>query len=121
MKQILIADDHEVVRTGLRAIIETRADWMVCAEAADGKEVFLAQKCNLCHAVSSAGIEATTTNEKLKGPDLSTVEMPDAATLAAYLKQEEMIEGKKHKKKFTGSDEELNALIAWLQKEAAAG
>jgi hypothetical protein len=32
-----------------------------------------------------------------------------------------MIDGKKHKKKFTGSDEELNALIAWLQKEAAAG
>lgn len=91
------------------------------AEAADGKEVFLAQKCNLCHAVSSAGIEATTTNEKLKGPDLSTVEMPDAAALAAYLKQEEMIDGKKHKKKFTGSDEELSALIAWLQKEAAAG
>jgi DNA-binding NarL/FixJ family response regulator len=38
VKQILIADDHEVVRTGLRAIIETRADWIVCAEAADGKE-----------------------------------------------------------------------------------
>ena len=38
MKQILIADDHEVVRSGLRAIIETRADWIVCGEAADGRE-----------------------------------------------------------------------------------
>ena len=38
VKQILIADDHEVVRTGLRAIVETRADWIVCAEAADGKQ-----------------------------------------------------------------------------------
>jgi DNA-binding NarL/FixJ family response regulator len=38
MKQILIADDHEVVRTGLRAIIETRADWIVGGEAADGRQ-----------------------------------------------------------------------------------
>jgi DNA-binding NarL/FixJ family response regulator len=38
VKKILIADDHEVVRTGLRAIVEARADWIVCAEAADGKQ-----------------------------------------------------------------------------------
>ena len=37
MKQILIADDHEVVRTGLRAIIETHTDWIVGGEAADGR------------------------------------------------------------------------------------
>ncbi len=38
MLRILIADDHEVVRSGLRAIVETRADWAVVAEAADGKD-----------------------------------------------------------------------------------
>lgn len=38
MKQILIADDHEVVRSGLRAIIESRNDWMVSGEAVDGRE-----------------------------------------------------------------------------------
>jgi DNA-binding NarL/FixJ family response regulator len=38
VKQILIADDHEVVRSGLRAIIETRADWIVSGEAIDGRE-----------------------------------------------------------------------------------
>ena len=38
MKQILIADDHEVVRSGLRAIIETRTDWIVGGEAVDGRE-----------------------------------------------------------------------------------
>ena len=38
VKQILIADDHEVVRSGLRAIIETRADWAVCGEAVDGRD-----------------------------------------------------------------------------------
>ena len=36
--RILIADDHAVVRAGLRALLESRADWEVCAEAADGRE-----------------------------------------------------------------------------------
>jgi DNA-binding NarL/FixJ family response regulator len=38
VKQILIADDHEVVRSGLRAIIESHTGWAVSAEAANGKE-----------------------------------------------------------------------------------
>lgn len=36
--RILIADDHEVVRSGLRKILETQPGWEVVAEAADGKE-----------------------------------------------------------------------------------
>ena len=39
MTRILIADDHEVVRSGLRAILEAHAGWEVVAEACDGKEV----------------------------------------------------------------------------------
>ncbi len=35
--RILIADDHEIVRCGLRTILETRAGWKVVAEAEDGK------------------------------------------------------------------------------------
>jgi DNA-binding NarL/FixJ family response regulator len=38
MKRILIADDHEAVRSGLRAVLEGRAGWEVVAEARDGKE-----------------------------------------------------------------------------------
>ena len=38
MTTILIADDHDVVRRGLRAILEARAGWLVVAEASDGKE-----------------------------------------------------------------------------------
>jgi PAS domain S-box-containing protein len=34
---ILIADDREPVRRGLRSLIESRPDWRVCGEAADGK------------------------------------------------------------------------------------
>lgn len=36
MKRFLIADDHEAVRSGLRAVLEQRADWEVVAEATDG-------------------------------------------------------------------------------------
>lgn len=36
--RILIADDHAVVRTGLRTMVESQAGWEVCAEASDGRE-----------------------------------------------------------------------------------
>ena len=36
--RILIADDHEIVRRGIRALIENHPGWEVCAEAADGRE-----------------------------------------------------------------------------------
>jgi DNA-binding NarL/FixJ family response regulator len=37
-KRILIADDHEVVRSGLRSILQTHEDWEVVAEADNGKD-----------------------------------------------------------------------------------
>jgi DNA-binding NarL/FixJ family response regulator len=36
--RILIADDHAVVRKGLRTLLESRPGWEVCAEAADGRD-----------------------------------------------------------------------------------
>jgi DNA-binding NarL/FixJ family response regulator len=36
--QLLIADDHEIVRRGLRAILETQKDWTVVAEAVTGRQ-----------------------------------------------------------------------------------
>ena len=36
--RILIADDHEVVRQGIRAILQARPDWEICGEAVDGRE-----------------------------------------------------------------------------------
>lgn len=38
MLQILIADDHEVARRGIRAVLESQSGWEVCAEARDGRE-----------------------------------------------------------------------------------
>jgi DNA-binding NarL/FixJ family response regulator len=36
--RILIADDHEVVRQGIRMVLEARPQWEVCGEALDGGE-----------------------------------------------------------------------------------
>jgi DNA-binding NarL/FixJ family response regulator len=36
--RILIADDHEVARRGVRSLLESHAGWEVCGEAADGRE-----------------------------------------------------------------------------------
>jgi DNA-binding NarL/FixJ family response regulator len=36
--RILVADDHQVVRTGLRTLLESKTGWQVCAEAANGRE-----------------------------------------------------------------------------------
>jgi DNA-binding NarL/FixJ family response regulator len=38
MLRILLADDHNVVRKGLRGILEEYDDWMICGEAANGHE-----------------------------------------------------------------------------------
>ena len=38
MIRILIADDHDVVRSGLRHMIEAQPNWQIVAEAGDGKE-----------------------------------------------------------------------------------
>jgi DNA-binding NarL/FixJ family response regulator len=36
--RILIADDHSVVRAGLRSLLESRSEWEVVAEASDGRD-----------------------------------------------------------------------------------
>ena len=45
--RILIADDHDLVRKGLRLLIEEHSGWTVCAEARSGREaVEQAARCN---------------------------------------------------------------------------
>jgi PAS domain S-box-containing protein len=36
--QILIVDDHELVRSSIRSVLSSRPDWKICGEAADGIE-----------------------------------------------------------------------------------
>jgi two-component system NarL family sensor kinase len=37
-KRILIADDHEVMRRGVRGLVESQEGWSVCGEAIEGNE-----------------------------------------------------------------------------------
>jgi DNA-binding NarL/FixJ family response regulator len=38
MLQILLADDHELMRRGVRDLLQTQGGWRVCAEATDGRQ-----------------------------------------------------------------------------------
>ena len=54
---ILIADDHELLRDGIRGRLEKHPGWTVCAEAADGREaVELARKFKPDIAVLDIGM-----------------------------------------------------------------
>ena len=87
-----------------------------------GHAAFETLKCNMCHSVSTAGIESKTKSEKMFGGDLVGLgEEWDAAKLATYLNQELEVDGEKHKKEFKGSDEELQALVDWLLEQKAEG
>src|ERR1700680_4873595 len=35
---ILIADDHDVIRQGVRSLLASRPEWKICGEAASGRE-----------------------------------------------------------------------------------
>ncbi|MGB0046669.1 MAG: response regulator transcription factor, partial [Terriglobales bacterium] len=36
--RILLADDHEIVRRGLCALLQRREGWEICGEASDGRQ-----------------------------------------------------------------------------------
>lgn len=70
--QILLADDHEVVRRGARTLIEQHPDWEVCGEAGDGASaVSLAEQLRPDIAVldlgmpKMGGLEATRRIKRL--------------------------------------------------------
>ncbi|MGD8954611.1 MAG: response regulator, partial [Desulfobacterales bacterium] len=46
MIRVLLADDHGIVRAGLRRIVEESGDMQVIAEAADGREALRQVKEN---------------------------------------------------------------------------
>ena len=55
--RLLLADDHTVVRQGLRKVLEDRPEWKVVAEASDGREaVRLAEECKPDIAIVDIGM-----------------------------------------------------------------
>ena len=85
------------------------------AAAESGRDSFESRKCSLCHSVPAVGIEAHVKVERMKGPSLPTPEDRSADWLSRYLRKEVEREGKTHPKAFSGTDEELQALLAWLE------
>jgi two-component system response regulator NreC len=49
--KILLADDHVVMRRGIRALLERRADFQVVAEAGDGREAVQLMETHSPHVV----------------------------------------------------------------------
>ncbi len=102
----------------------------VAAEAAPaGQKLFLDNKCTQCHAIDALKIakaksdkgeedeEASEGGKKVDPPDLSDAGKDkdhDAAWFSKWLMKEEKVEGRKHKKKFKGSPEELKTMSEWL-------
>ena len=90
-------------------------------EVPAGQALFVdTHKCNMCHAVPAAGIEAKTKSESMKGADLGGQVDVELATLAAFLRKETERDGKEHKKEFKGTDEELQSILDWLGSLEAA-
>lgn len=105
---------------GLVAILTGLGVGAAAAGTEAGKETFLAQKCNQCHSVSSAGIEATTKSEKMFGGDLTGVgERRMAEWIAKFVRREETIDGKQHKKEWKGTDVDLQQIVDWLATQKA--
>jgi two-component system response regulator NreC len=68
--RVLIAEDHETVREGLRLIVDAQEDMEVCGEAGDGREAIrLAQELIpdvLLMDISMPGLNGLTAAAKLK-------------------------------------------------------
>ena len=91
-------------------------------KAPNGKPVFSKYKCNSCHTIETQAIvKKADPAEKAdetgrKPPDLSGVGVKrSAAWIEGYLLKKEMIETRKHMKKFRGTDAELKTLAGWLE------
>ena len=90
------------------------------APSFDDDEETYKQHCGECHGVKVADIAPTTKKDKDKGPDLTGIgEKFEADWIMKYIKKEADKEGKSHKKKFKGSDEELQVLVDWLLEQKA--
>lgn len=88
-------------------------------QAADsGKALFVKMKCTKCHSVKAAGVKRSEPLEEGdKESDLSKMgakkwELDD---MAKFLKKKAKRNGKKHRKKYKGSDDDLKAILTWLK------
>jgi DNA-binding NarL/FixJ family response regulator len=73
--RVLVADDHDLVRTGLAMILDAQPDIEVIAQAADGREaVALARRLepDVClFDIRMPGIDGIEATRQLAGPDVA--------------------------------------------------
>jgi DNA-binding NarL/FixJ family response regulator len=89
--KILIVDDHEVVRQGIRTILRARPQWEICGEAVNGKDAIDKARTLEPDVIimditmpEMSGIEATREITKLKLPAAVLVfTMHESKNLAA--------------------------------------
>jgi mono/diheme cytochrome c family protein len=101
-------------------VFPARSDGVI----AKGKEIFLKSNCASCHTVMALDIGKTEADSDqvaveegdIVPPDLSVVGLTYKADwIEKFLLKQEKIDGRKHKKRFTGSKEDLKTLSAWLE------
>lgn len=93
----------------------------------EAKKIFMDYGCVKCHSISAYGItvvEATEDEEELGEEDEEgAIEPPDLSDvgtrlnkefIAKYLRKKADKEGRKHKKRFKGSKDELKKLVEWM-------
>ena len=97
MLQILIADDHALLRKGLQDLLEAHSDWRVCGEAIDGRQVvLLAEKLKPDVAVVDLlmpglnGIEAT---RRIRGVSPATAVLVLAGSYSEQIEEESIAAG----------------------------
>src|SRR5262249_53887447 len=92
--------------------------------AKDGKSIFLENRCNSCHTIQAQAItrkkvegeDEDKEKDKKKPPDLSSVGLERKAPwMQKFLMKQETIDGEHHRKKFKGSEQDLQTLTAWLE------
>ena len=85
------------------------------AEEAPGQKLFLENKCNMCHSVEALGIERTSTSDKMKAIDMSTIgDDLELEWAVKFIKKEVEREGELHQKSFKGTDEDAQKIAEWL-------
>jgi DNA-binding NarL/FixJ family response regulator len=92
--KILVADDHEVVRQGIRMILSSRPEWEVCGEAVNGRQAVSMAKQLKPDAIimdiampEMTGIEATREISKLNlCSKVLIFTMHDSQTLPEYIR-----------------------------------
>ena len=71
--RILVVDDHDVVRQGVRLILRSRPDWEICGEAENGADALQKEKTQkpdlIILDISMPGQDGLDVAEKLRARD----------------------------------------------------